>query len=225
MALRQLFQLTTGSMNPSYLTGVLPGGAGAATAGIAVAPGVSAPFIEPSEIEVFDVTAPTLLTAVVGAQTPAQPAAFGKLLVLDPSNSGPGGWKWKQNAIRYQSVPGGQYGVVSKPASANNLGNFLNGSVGQATAFGNIATPGDKALIVTDGPVPAFVTTTTTAISAGMPLAADGAGNLTPINQGLPGNTTNNIQPGAGQVLATSLDFLTTGISTPVLRNVWVGGY
>jgi hypothetical protein len=225
MALRQLFQLTTGSMNPSYLTGLLAGGAGAATAGIATAPGISAPYIEPNELEVFDVTAPTLLTAVVGATTPAAPAAFGKLLVLDPSNSGPGGWKWKQNAIRYQSVPGGQYGVVSKPASANTLGNFLNGSVGQATAVGNIATPGDKALVVTDGPVPALVTTTTTAISAGMPLAADGAGNLTPINQGLPGNTTNNIQPGSGQVLATSMDFLTTGISTPVLRNVWLGGY
>jgi hypothetical protein len=221
MALRQLFQQTTGSLNPSYLTGNLPGGAGAATAGTTPNPGISAPYIEPAELEVFDVTAPTTLTAVAGATTPATPALAGKILVLDANNSGPGGWKWKQSSIKYQSIPGGQYGVVTKAANATAAG------VGVATSFGNIASPGDKALVITDGPTPAFCTTTPggTAISAGMPLAADGGGNLTPINQGVPGGSGAGLQPGAGQVLATAMDFLAANISIPVLRNVWLGGY
>ena len=214
-------------MNPSYLTNTLAGGAGAATAGTTPNPGISAPFIEPSELEVFDVTAPTTLTAVVGAQTFASPAALGKLLLVDYVNSGPGGWKWKQNAIKYQAIPGGQYGIVVKPASANALGQFANGSIGQATSQGNIANPGDKALVVIDGACQALCQTSVggVAISAGMPLAADGGGNLTPIAQGLQNNTTTNPPPLSGQVLATSMDFLTSSISVPVLRNVWLGGF
>ena len=227
MALRQLFQQTTGTMNPSYLTNTLAGGAGAATAGTTPNPGISAPYIEPSELEVFDVTAPTTLTAVKGASTAATPAATGKLLILDPVNSGPGGWLWKQQSIKYQPIPGGQFGIVVKPASVNNNGNFLNGSIGVATAQGNIASPGDKALVVVDGACQALCQTSVggVAISAGMPLAADGGGNLTPIAQGLQNNTTTNPPPLSGQVLATAMDFLTTGISVPVLRNVWLGGY
>jgi hypothetical protein len=214
-------------MNPSYLTNVLPGGAGAATAGTSPDPGISAPYIEPSEIEVFDVTAPTTLTRVVGASTPATPAAYGKIVSLDAANSGPGGWLWKQNNVKYAQYSGGQYGVVAKPASVNINGNFLNGSIGIATANGNIASPGDKALIVIDGACQALCQTTVggVAISAGMPLASDGGGNLTPIAQGLQNNVTTNPPPLPGQVLATAMDFLTTSISVPVLRNVWLGGY
>ena len=114
-----------------------------------------------------------------------------------------------------------------KPASVNNNGNFLNGSIGVATAQGNIASPGDKALVVVDGACQALCQTSVgaVAISAGMPLAADGGGNLTPIAQGLQTHTTTNPPPLSGQVLATAMDFLTTAISVPVLRNVWLGGY
>ena len=227
MALRKLFQQTTGSMNPSYLTSLLPGGAGAATAGTIPNPGISAPYIEPQELEVFDVTAPTKLTAVAGATTLATPAPLGKILALDAANSGPGGWLWKQNATKYAQYSGGQYGVVVKAASATALGTFLNGSIGVATANGNIASPGDKALIVIDGPAQALCQTSVggVAISAGMPLAADGGGNLTPIAQGLQNNVTTNPPPLPGQVLATAMDFLTSSISVPVLRNVYLGGY
>jgi hypothetical protein len=58
-----------------------------------------------------------------------------------------------------------------------------------------------------------------------MALASDGAGNLTPIALGAPGNTSTNIPPGAGQVLATAMDAMVASISTPALRNVYVGGY
>ena len=227
MALRALFQQTTGSMNPSYLTGVLPGGAGAATAGTTPNPGISAPFIEPSVNEVFDVTAPTLIGTAQPGKTLGTPAIQGKILQLDPNNSGPGGWLWKQNTIKYASIPGGQYGVVYKAATANAGGNFLNGSVAVVTTGGNIALPGDKALVLTDGPVQAYCTTTPggIAISAGMALAADGAGNLTPIPLGVAGNTTGNIPPGAGQVLATAMDSMIASVSIPALRNVYLGGY
>jgi hypothetical protein len=221
MALRQLFQQSTGSMNPSYLTGVLPGGAGTQVAGVATNPGISAPYIEQMINEVFDVTAPTTLTAVAGATTPATPAAQGKLLVLDPVNSGPGGWKWKLNSIKYQAISGNQYGIVYKAANATVAG------IGIATSGGNIASPGDKALVVTDGPIQAFCTTTPGigAISAGMPLAADGAGNLTTINQGTFGGTGAGLPPLPGAVLATAMDTMVASVSIPALRNVYVGGF
>jgi hypothetical protein len=215
--LRQLYQQTTGSMNPSYLTGVLPGGAGAATAGTTPNPGISAPWIEDYELEVFDVTAPSLIGTANPGKTLGTPAIAGKLLQLDPANSGPGGWLWKQNAKSLQPIPGGQYGIVVKPASPNASGNFLNGSVATGTAGGNIAVPGDKALVVIDGPVQAYVNTTVTAtaVSAGMPLASDGAGNL----------TYAGASPSAGVVLATAMGPVAVSISVPVLTNVFLGGY
>jgi hypothetical protein len=225
--LRQLYQQSTPSMNPSYLTGVLPGGAGAATAGTTPNPGISAPYIEDYLLEVYDVTAPTLIGTANPGKTLGTPAIAGKLLVLDPLNSGPGGWLWKQSSVAKQPIPGGQYGIVYKPASPTTAGNFANGSIAVGTANGNIAQPGDKALVVIDGPVPAFVQTTVggVAVSAGMPLVADGAGNLTPINQGTPGGTGAALPPLPGQVLAIAMQNVAVSISIPQLVNVFVGGY
>lgn len=208
-------------MNPSYLTGVLPGGAGTQVAGVTPDPGISAPYIELMTTEVFDVTAPSLIGTANPGTTLATPAAAGKLLVLDASNSGPGGWKWKQNSIKYQPVPYGQYGVVYKPANASVAG------IAVGTTGGNIASPGDKAMIAFDGPIQAFCTTTPGigAISAGMPLAADGAGNLTSINQGTPGGTGAATPPPPGTILATAMDALAASVSIPQLKNVFVGGY
>lgn len=225
--LRQLFQQSTGSMNPSYLTGVLPGGAGAATAGITPNPGISAPYIEQAINEVFDVSAPTLIGTANPGKTLGTPAPQGKLLVLDPNNSGPGGWLWKLNSIKYQPLAGNQYGIVYKAAPATVSGNFQNGSIAVGSAGGNIAQPGDKALVVTDGPIQAFCTTSPGigAISAGMPLAADGAGNLTSINQGTFGGTGAGLPPLPGQVIATSMDSMVASVSNPALRNVYIGGF
>lgn len=210
-------------MNPSTLTNLLPGGAGIQVAGINTDPGISAPYIEDYILEVFDVTAPTLITPAAGTTKFYQgtPAPAGKLLVLDPVNSGPGGWLWKQNSIVRQVVAGGQYGIVYKPANVTNVGNAV------ATSNGNIASPGDKALVVVDGPIQAFVNTTVggIAVSAGMPLAADGAGNLTPISQGTFGGTGSALPPLPGQVLATAMGPVGSNISIPVLANVFVGGY
>lgn len=213
--LRQLYQQTTGSLNPSSLTNVLPGGAGAQTAGTTPNPGISAPYVEDYILEVFDVTAPTLINP--NGTTLATPAIAGKLLVLDAANSGPGGWKWKQNSVKNQAMGDGTYGIVYKPASATVNGNFQNGSTSIGSASGNIASPGDKAMVVTNGAVQAFWTSTvnTTAISAGMALASDGAGNL----------TYAGASPAAGTVLATAMDSLSGSISTPALKNTYLGGF
>jgi hypothetical protein len=214
--LRKLFQISTPSSNPSSLTGILPGGAGVTVTGTSVASGISAPTLEPFLVEVQDVTAPTLLTAVTGKTTPGTPAVAGALVALDAFNSGPGGWNWKLVRQVGARLPRGQYGIVYKPA------NILNAGVAVATAGGNISQ-GDRAEVCIDGPVPALVTTVVfgAAISAGMPLQSDGGGYLTGINLG---TTSTNI-PLPGQVLATSMDFIASGVSTPVLRNVYVGGY
>jgi len=87
-------------------------------------------------------------------------------------------------------------------------------------AFGTSAGnrgPGSRAVVFYDGPINAFVTTTvnTTAISAGMPLASDGAGNL----------TYAGASPAAGTVLATALGPVAANVSVPVLIPVYVGGY
>lgn len=220
---RELYQQSTSSMNPSYLTGVLSGGAGAATLGTIPNPGISAPYIEDFELAVFDVTAPTLIGTANPGKTLGTPAIAGKLLVLDPQNSGPGGWVWKQNSVVRQAIPGGQYGIVVKPASATVAGNFANGSIAVGSAGGNIAQPGDMALVVVDGPVQAFVQTSVggVAVSAGMPLASDGAGNLTPVAQG----TSIANAPVPGTVLATAMGPVAVSISVPVLTNVFLGGY
>lgn len=202
-------------MSPNTQVAFLPGGAGVQVPGSTTNPGISAPYIEDYILEVFDTTAPTLINAL--GTTPATPAIAGKLLVLDPANSGPGGWKWKQNSVKNQAMGDGTYGIVYKPASPTVSGTFANGSTSIGSASGNVANPGDKALVVVNGPVQAFLTTTvnTTAISAGMALASDGAGNL----------TYAGASPAAGTVLATAMDSLVTAISIPALRNVYLGGF
>lgn len=204
--LRQLYQQSSGSLNPSSLTNLKPGGAGAATSGTLTTPGISSPSLENVQLEVLDVTAPTLITANVTTGTPA-PA--GKVLVWDPVNSAFGA-AWKLNSVKNQAVPGGQYGVVVKAGVAADSG------VCVGTSNGNISQ-GAKALVVTEGPVQAFCTSVvnTTAISAGMPLAADGAGNLTYAGG----------SPAAGTVLATAAGNLSGSVSTPSLLNVYVGGF
>ncbi len=209
MPLHRLYNTTTPSANPSYLTGLLPGGAGVQVAGTQVAPGASAPRIEESSIEVFDITAPTLLTPGV---TPPTPAAPGKLLVISPPDS-IGGATWKLNSVARQALARGQYGIVS---SAGQVGD-------DAPTFYSAGGPrstGSKAIVQYDGPIQAYVETTVggNAISAGMALSADGAGNLTAYTipaGGLP----------PGQVLATALGPVAGSVSIPVLTNVFVGGY
>lgn len=221
--LRQLYAQTTGTMNPSYLTNTLPGGAAAATAGTTPNPGISAPYIEDFETEVIDITAPTLITPALGTTKTylGTPAIQGKLLVLDPINAGPGGTLWKQNSTKGQAIPGGQYGIVVKAGLASATG------VAIGSPQGNVASSGAGAVVVTDGPVLAFCQTTVggLAISAGMPLQADGAGNLTPINQGTFGGTGAALPPLPGQVLATALGPVASSISIPVLAPVYLGGY
>lgn len=201
----------TGTLNPSYLTNLQPGGAGVQTAGTLTNPGISAPRLEESTIEVLDVTAPSL----IGTTTLSTPAAAGKLLVMSPITSAFGA-RWKLNSVRTQAIPRGQFGIVYAAGAAQNSSNNDAGyAVG--TAAGNEAAFGTKAVVMYDGPIQAFCTTVTntTAISAGMALAADGAGNL----------TYAGASPAAGTVLATALGSLAGSTSTPTLVNVYVGGY
>jgi hypothetical protein len=216
MPLHQLY-LTgsgTGTMNPSYLTNLQPGGAGAQTAGTVTNPGISAPRLEESTIEVLDVTAPTL----IGTTTLATPAVAGKLLVMDPL-TGAFGSRWKLNSTVKQAVPRGQFGIVYIPGAAQtSTTGPSDAGYAVSTNAGNEAQYGTKAVVMYDGPIQAFVqgTVGNTTISAGMPLAADGAGNLT-----FAGSS-----PAAGTVLATYADTnLASSVSIPVLRNVYVGGY
>lgn len=231
MPLHRLYNVTTGTMNPSYLTGILPGGAGVQTAGVTTNPGVSAPRLEESTIEVLDVTAPTLLSAVAGATTFPTPAAAGKLLVLDPISS-VGGARWKLSNLNMQPIARGQYGIV---VSAGQTPQSQTGfqDAGPAVAFSsssagasvNEAQFGTKAVVMYDGPVQAFVTTNSTqAISAGSPLGADGAGNLMLVSTPAYAATLVPVaQP--GQVLARALGSMAASISTPTLMSVYVGGY
>ena len=95
MPLHQLYNQVSGSLNPSYLTGVLPGGAGVQVAGTTTNPGISAPRLEESTIEVLDVTAPTNIGT--SGTVLATPAAAGKLIQVSPS--GIGGSRWKLNSV------------------------------------------------------------------------------------------------------------------------------
>lgn len=207
MSLKQLYSLTTGTLNPSYLTNYKAGGAGAITTGTSTTPGISAPAIETSQQEVLDVTAPTLINS--NGTTPATPAAAGKLLVVDPFN-GAFGAVWKQNTVKNQALSRGTFGIVVAAGNATEAGNTTS------SASGNISQ-GTKAVVVTEGPVQAYWTTTvnSTAISAGMALSADGAGNL----------TYAGASPNAGTVLATALDNMAGSISTPALKNTYIGGF
>lgn len=204
--LRQLYQLSSGSLNPSYLTNLKAGGAGVQTAGTSVAPGISSPTLEALRSEVLDVTAPTLITAGVTLGTPA---VAGKLLVIDPFN-GSFGAIWKQNSVKFQACADGTYGIVEQAgltADAGTCVSSVNGNISQ----------GAKATVITNGPTQAFVNTTVTntAVSAGMALASDGAGNL----------TYAGASPSVGTVLAVAAGSVGSGVSTPVLTNVYVGGY
>jgi hypothetical protein len=92
----------------------------------------------------------------------------------------------------------------------------MNGTT--SSAVGNIGISGTKSVVITEGPAKAFVQGTVggTAISAGMPLAADGAGNL----------TFAGASPATGTVLATHADAsVASSVSIPVLSNIYVGGY
>lgn len=205
MPLKRLYNLTTGSGNPSYLTGILPGGAGAQTAGVTVVPMISAPRVEETTFEVLDITAPTL----IGTNTAGTPAPLGKLLVIDPVNS-IGGAKWKLNNAKNQAIPNAAYGIVAAQGLVSDTGICVS------SASGNVSQ-GSKAMVITEGPVQAFVTTivNTTAISVGMALAADGAGNL----------TYAGASPAVGTVLAIAMDSMGASTSTPALKNVYLGGY
>lgn len=205
--LRQLYKTSTATANPSQYTGLLPGGAGVQTSGKTPNWGISAPILEAESMEVLDYTAPTLITPGV---TPGSPARAGKLVVLDPVN-GAFAAIWKQNTVIQQAIPAGQYGVVTAAGQVSEAGTAVGSS------NGNISQ-GSKALIVKQGPVQAYVqgTVGNVAISAGMPLASDGAGNL----------TYAGASPSAGTVLATFADALIANtISVPVLANVVIGGY
>lgn len=208
MPLRKLYNLSSGTLNPGYLTGLQPGGAGIQVAGTPTNPGISAPRIEESTIEVLDVSAPTL---IVSGTTPPLPAPAGKLLVMSPI-TGAFGSRWKlQGPTVKQPLPRGQYGIVRDVAQVADAG------LSVSTAAGNEASFGSKAIVMYDGPIQAFVETTVggSAISAGMYLAADGAGNL----------TYAGASPAAGTVLATALGSVAASISIPVLTNVYVGNF
>jgi hypothetical protein len=72
-------------------------------------------------------------------------------------------------------------------------------------------------MVTFNGPCQALVETVAggSAISAGMYLAAAGAGNL----------TYAGASPGAGTVVATAAGNVGASISTPVLINVYAGGF
>lgn len=222
-------------MNPQYLTGLNPGGAGTQSTGTNTNPGISAPRLEESTIEVYDVTAPTTLSTVANAVTYPTPAPAGKLLVLDPISS-IGGARWKLSNQNMQPIARGQYGIVvsagiAQNASNNDAGPAIGFSNAGGTLVVNEAQYGTKAVVMYDGPVNAFVTTLSAqAISAGSPLGADGGGNLTlvstpAINSVLGTNLQNVAVAAPGQVLARALGPLAASISTPTLVPVYVGGY
>lgn len=208
MALLQIYQISTGSSNPSGATQLLPGGAGVQVAGNTPVPGISAPRLEQWQREVTDTTAPTLINT--NGTTPATPAASGKLLVLDALNSAFGA-NWKLNATVKQPLGQGQYGIVYTPGTVAEAGSTTS------SVSGNISQ-GTRAVVVTQGPVKAFVQGTVggTTVSAGMPLAADGAGNLT-----FAGSS-----PAVGTVLAVLTDAsVASSVSIPVLSNIYVTNY
>lgn len=207
--LTQLYQQSTGSMNPSSLTGTLPGGAGSVTTGTVTAPGISAPTVEAWHQEVLDATAPSLITS---GKTLGTPAAAGKLLVADLTN-GSFGAIWKLAGLPKLTPYGmGTFGIVSRAGDPNSAG------VCVGTSNGNLATGTNaRADVILEGPAQAYINTTVTntAVSAGMTLGSDGAGNL----------TYTGASPAAGATLAIAAQTVGAGISIPVLASVYVGGY
>lgn len=207
MPLHRLYNLTTGTGNPSYLTNLTPGGAGIQVAGTSTNPMISAPRLEESEIEVLDITAPTNIGT--SGTVPGAPALQGKLLVMSWADS-IGGARWKQSTVQSQALARGQYGIVSSAGQANETGFATTSSTGNVSQ-------GSKAIVMYDGPINAFVETQAAGISCapGTPLVADGAGNLMPVISA----------PGAGTVLARSLGAVAASVSTPVLIPIFVGGF
>jgi len=212
--LKRLYNWTSGSLS-GVNTGILQGGAGVQTAGVTSNPGISGPRIEEKDIEVLDVTAPSQIGAsgtVLGT-----PAASGKYLVLSPLTSSFGA-RWKlQGPTPQQRIPYTTGGVVvtsvDPQSSTNNTMGFATGTVA-----GNEAASGAKAVVRVEGPVQAFVESLVggSAISAGMFLAADGAGNL----------TYAGASPNAGSVVGIYTGpLMASSVSIPVLSNVYLGNF
>jgi hypothetical protein len=91
------------SGNPSYLTGLLPGGANTQVSGTTTAPFYSGPFPELIVREVFDTTATT-------------PAVNGSLLNVVEASGNSLGANWIANATTSQQFGTFMYGIVWRPA-------------------------------------------------------------------------------------------------------------
>jgi hypothetical protein len=155
-----LYIITAASGNPSSLTSLLPGGVGVQNAGTSPAPFLSAPRVEQILREVLDTTS--------AGGVPA-PAPIGALLSVDFTIV-QGGQNWNVSPVAQDPKLDGQFGIVFKSGSTNPIDDLPLGS-------------GSGALIVTSGPAQALCITPTAggAIAPGTLLAADGAGNLQPI--------------------------------------------
>lgn len=137
--------------------------------------------------------------------TTTTPAAVGKLLVLVYSlANNPGLSQYIASTTATEARGLFEYGIVTKAA----------GTAALSPAFPGGDLNLNKATITQVGPAKALCVTTGTPIAAGTPLAADGAGNLTPV-----------ASPAAGTVLARAIGTLAGSTSTPTLVLVRVGGY
>jgi len=215
MALKRLYNLTTPSLGGPN-TGVLAGGAGVQTAGFSPNPGISAPRIEEGQIEVLDVTAPSNIGS--SGTVLATPAASGKYLVMSPI-TGAFGARWKlQGPTPQQRIPYGTGGVVFTPGAAQVAGTNVDAGYAVSTSAGNEAAYGTKAVVQVEGPCQAYVETLVggSAISAGMYLATDGAGNLTYAGASPSAGTVVGIYTGAT---------IGSSVSIPVLANVYLAPF
>ena len=160
--LLQLYNLTEGQGNPSYLSGILPGGAGGnAVAGTTAVPFLAQPTAESIIREVLDFTYfnsnPNAPTPYVG-QT-AIPAINGQLVVEQFYKANPGGANWALSQIAGQICARNTYGIVN----------------GAALSTDTISAPGGESRVVVDGYANAYCTTgSSTAIAPGTPLVAVG---------------------------------------------------
>ena len=169
--LLSLYNLTEIQGNPSFLTNLLPGGAGTQVAGTVATPWLATPRAETLFREVVDVT------QVFGSPTgsSASAAITGQAMILSPQplNTGAGLWVVaNQNA---GVTPGagygeGQVGIVAKQGSQ-----ILSDQLPAGSGVGGV-------LVATQGPVSALCVTPTGggAIVIGTLLGLDGAGNLQP---------------------------------------------
>ncbi len=150
--------------NPSYLTGLAPGGAGTtqntATAPSEYAPMVGYPTQEPIAIEFLD-------NAVNGVTGSAPVAQGGYVAVQPGATNGAGGSQFAFSQAYGHRAPLGQYAIVNKVSGISTT---------------DIDEPGGEGLGITNGPIQALCTTGANAIAAGTLLCADGNGNLTSFN-------------------------------------------